>query len=158
MLYFTDTKASQLEAIIQMEQENAYFICPYTRPVHLQLMRSEGDRHLSVLRKSDNEMVGFFILQGINSSDKCLQFRRIVIADKGKGHGKKCLQWAKKYCFEKLKFHRMWLDVFTDNERAIHLYEAEGLQKEGMLRESIRRDSKFRSLFIFSMLESEYFQ
>lgn len=158
MLSITDTKPEQLEAIIQMEREDAHFICPYTRPQHLQLIKSQSDRHLSVMRKGDNVMVGFFILQGIKSSDKCLQFRRIVIAAKGYGYGKKCLQWAKKYCFEELKFHRIWLDVFTDNVRAIHLYETEGLQKEGILREGIRRGSKFRSLYIFSMLESEYFQ
>lgn len=62
----------------------------------------------------------------------------------------------KQICFEILGFHRLWLDVYDDNERAIKLYESEGFVKEGILRDNIRTESGYRSQRIYSMLENEY--
>ena len=63
---------------------------------------------------------------------------------------------GKKYCFDELNFHRIWLDVFDDNLRAIHLYKSEGFTEEGKLRDVIRNDENYRSLLILSILEKEF--
>ena len=39
---------------------------------------------------------------------------------------------------------RVELEVFADNERAIHLYEKFGFEKEGLLRMSVVRDGQYR--------------
>lgn len=41
----------------------------------------------------------------------------------------------KKIVFDKLKAHRLWLDVRLKNYRAQQLYQSEGFIKEGVLRE-----------------------
>jgi len=79
------------------------------------------------------------------------------VADRGKGIGRECLQLICRYCFEIKGFHKLWLDVFEDNERAIKLYVSAGFQQEGRLRDEILGENGFRSLLIFSMLEDEYF-
>ncbi len=66
-------------------------------------------------------MVGFIILSGIENSNLSLEFKRIVIQEKGKGFGRQSLKLIKDYCFNTLKFHRLWLDVFDDNNKAIHI-------------------------------------
>ncbi len=35
-------------------------------------------------------------------------------------------------CFETLKFHRLWFDVYDDIEIAMRLYESEGFVKEAI--------------------------
>lgn len=156
ILEFKETQAENIEQIKAIESENAHFICPYSMDEHMFVLKSENEKHISIFEKEE-ELVGFIILKNIKNRHKNLEFRRIVISKKGLGYGHESLRWLKKYCFEDLKFHRLWFDVFTDNERGIHLYESEGFYREGILRESIWRDGKYRSLFLYSMLESEYF-
>ena len=55
-----------------------------------------------------------------------------------------------------LKYHRLWLDVYTDNEIAINLYRSEGFVQEGILRECKKSGDEYRSMVIMSMLEREY--
>ena len=53
------------------------------------------------------------------------------------GYGREAIRLVKKLCFEELSLHRLWLDVFTTNVNAIRLYESEGFQYEGELRECV---------------------
>ena len=71
---------------------------------------------------------------GILRHFQSLEFRRIVITDKGKGYGRESLRLIKKMAFEELSAHRLWLDVKDHNLRARHVYEAEGFMVEGVLR------------------------
>ena len=70
--------------------------------------------------------------------------------------GREAIKLLKQFCFEKLKFHRLWLDVYDNNDRAIRLYESEGFVKEGVLRDCIKTGDGFRSQRIYSMLADEY--
>ncbi|SDW71287.1 Acetyltransferase (GNAT) family protein [Marininema mesophilum] len=60
------------------------------------------------------------------------------------------------YAFGVLNLHRVELDVFSYNERAIHVYEKLGFKKEGILRESLFYDHQYHDSIIMSMLEKEY--
>lgn len=157
-LLFTDTLPGDLNRIVEIEQADDGWICPYSRERHLQCINSGSERHVSIFRKDDDAIVGFIILQDIDSPHRALQFRRIVIADKGRGYGRAALRRIKQYCFEELGFHRLWFDVYTDNQRAIQLYESEGFQQEATLRDAQFRQGRFRSLHIYGMLDREYFR
>jgi RimJ/RimL family protein N-acetyltransferase len=50
----------------------------------------------------------------------------------------------------------LWLDVKTHNDRARALYLSEGFREEGLLRECLKTGDGYESVFILSMLESEY--
>jgi len=112
--------------------------------------------HLSVVRKDTEQLVGLILLFGMGDRDKVLEFRRIAIQEKGAGLGREAIHIIKRICFEELKFHRLWLDVYDDNARAIGLYESEGFIQDGLLRENVRSGDGFRSQRIYSMLEQEY--
>jgi diamine N-acetyltransferase len=112
--------------------------------------------HLIVEQGDDNKPIGYIILAGLEQAHQSIEFRRIVITDKGKGYGRKSLQLIKKMVFEVLSAHRLWLDAKEHNLRARHGYEAEGFTVEGVLRECLKTGDKFESLVILSMLKSEY--
>ncbi|TAE21626.1 MAG: N-acetyltransferase [Candidatus Kapaibacterium sp.] len=157
-LGITETLASDIERIcdIEKQHENNQFITPYSKDRHLQVLNGKDEQHLSVWDKESNELIGFIILAGLENSNLSLEFRRIVIQSKGKGLGRQCLQLVKRYCFENLRFHRLWLDVFEDNSRAIHLYKSEQFVEEGKLRDVIKQGDRFRTLIVLSILENEF--
>ena len=49
---------------------------------------------------------------------------------------------------------RVELEVFADNERAIHLYEKFGFEKEGLLRMSVVRDGRYRDNYKMARLRT----
>lgn len=153
----TNSLPSEIDKIIKFENLNKEFVHHYSREKHLALLIDSDCLHLSVRRMDNNNLVGHMILFGIDSNNNVLEFRRLTINEKGKGYGRNAIQLLKKLCFEKLKFHRLWLDVYDDNERAIKLYESEGFVQEALLRENIKTENGYRSQRIYSILETEYY-
>ena len=147
----------EVDYIFELEAlpENSRFVMPYTRERHLQAIASADEELLIVCDKNTNALLGFVILAGLTNPDLSLEFRRMVIADKGRGLGRQTVNLVKDYCFRTLRFHRLWLDVYEDNERGIHIYESEGFRLEGKLREVKKQGDIYRSLLLFSILEHE---
>ena len=143
---------------IENDEDNKIFITPYDKDRHQKAIDSKDEEHLTVWDKATRNIIGFIILAGLENQNLSLEFRRIIIQSKGKGFGRLCLQLTKEYCFMKLKFHRLWLDVFDDNERAINLYKSEGFQIDGHLREVVKQGDNYRTLILLSLLENEYRQ
>jgi RimJ/RimL family protein N-acetyltransferase len=152
----TNTISSDIDMIIEFEKSNNRFVHQYSKEKHLALLKDEDCLHLSIRRIDNNKLVGHILIFGLLNQNKALEFRRIAINEKKLGFGREAIQLLKHFCFEKIKFHRLWLDVYEDNDRAIKLYESEGFVKEGTLRDNIRTDSGYRSQRIYSMIESEY--
>lgn len=157
MLSFHPTKPEDIPRIKSIEAADIKWICPYTEEEHLNCIQQADEEHISIWDQDADSLIGFILLKGLKNPNRALEFRRIVIEKKGRGYGRQSIQWIKDYCFNKLGFHRLWLDVFTDNKRAQHLYESEGFKLEGTIRESVRTAEGYRSLFLLSMLEGEYF-
>ncbi len=137
-------------------KKNNNYVHSYNKEKHIQLLSDNDCLHLSIKRLDNNNLVGHLILFGGESSDKVLEFRRLTIDEKGRGFGKEAVKLLKELCFEHLKYHRLWLDVYSDNNRAIHVYETEGFILEGELRDKFRTKNGYRSQKIYSMLEDEY--
>jgi RimJ/RimL family protein N-acetyltransferase len=152
------TSERDLDFVLSAEQsaENRSFVTVWTREQHLGALTSEDLSHLIIESTADRSRVGYIILAGLADANQSIEFRRIVVTEKGKGYGKEALRLVKKLAFEELKAHRLWLDVKEHNVRARHLYESEGFVAEGVLRECIKADVGFESLVVMSMLSGEY--
>jgi RimJ/RimL family protein N-acetyltransferase len=153
-----NTEYNDIDSIIHFEKINSNFVCQYIREKHQELIKSEECLHLSIRRIDTDKLIGHMILFGLSNPNKVLEFRRLTIMEKGQGFGRDAVRLLKKLCFENLKYHRLWLDVFDDNPIAIKLYESEGFIKEGTLRECYKSENGYRSQRIYSMLEDEYKQ
>ena len=155
-LEFCITRPEYLDLISSIEKNNSNFVFVWPKERHMEAITRMDELHISVVKAESSELVGYIILGGIGGEDRSLEFRRMAIADKGKGYGRISVRFIKKYCFEVLKYHRLWLDAYTDNERAIGLYASEGFVQEGILRECKKHGEGYRSMVVMSMLESEY--
>lgn len=100
--------------------------------------------------------IGFAILEGADDPDRSLLLRRIVIASRGRGHGRGALLLLARYCFEVLGFHRLWLYVAVGNRRAYGLYRRLGFVEEGVARECSREGERYTSMHVMSLLDREY--
>lgn len=152
----TKTDPSDLDRIMEFETLNGQYVHHYSKEKHLELLTNADCLHLSIRKLVDDQLVGHMIVFGLQSPNKVLEFRRITVNEKGMGFGREAIRLLKQLCFEELRFHRLWFDVYDDNERAIKLYESEGFIKEGTLRENIKTVDGYRSQRIYSMLENEY--
>jgi len=152
----TNTVVSDIEVIIDFEESNRQFVCSYEKEKHLALLLNNDCLHLSLRRLDNDELIGHMILFGLEGPNKSMEFRRITVNQKGMGFGREALQMLKKLCFNKLNYHRLWLDVYDDNSRAIDLYESEGFIKEGVLRENTKTGKGYRSQRVYAILENEF--
>ena len=153
------TTESDLDAVLPLEQdaENRLCIIPWQREQHRAACSHPDLAHLIIETRQASRMIGFLLLAGRESPHQSIEFRRIVIADKGKGYGKEALKLVKQLVFGQWKAHRLWLDVFDDNHRARHVYASEGFIEEGVLRECVSVEGRFESLVVMSLLAQEYF-
>ena len=76
--------------------------------------------------------------------------------EQGKGFGRDGLGLLLRYAFHELGLHRLWLDVFGYNERAIHLYAEAGFREEGRLREHLQRDGRRWDVVLMGLLRAEW--
>ena len=74
----------------------------------------------------------------------------------GQGYGHKMFALIKKYCFDYLNMHRLWLLVLETNERAIAVYKSAGFVEEGRQRQAIYRDGRYLDYVMMSLLEDDY--
>ncbi len=151
------TNESDLDFVLGAEQsaENRIFIGAWTREQHRVAFDAKDLSHL-IIETIEGKPVGYVILAGLADANESIEFRRIVITEKNQGYGKQALRQIKKLAFEELKAHRLWLDVKEENARARHIYKAEGFVAEGVLRDCLKIENGYESLFVMSMLRDEY--
>ncbi|MFS1513783.1 GNAT family protein [Chengkuizengella sp. SCS-71B] len=154
-----NTEEKDLDFVINTEhhKENSPYVRAWKKSDHLNILSNQERLHLIVENVLDHNPVGYVIISGHKNQDHNIEFRRLVIAEKGKGYGKETIILVKKLAFEKLKAHRLWLDVKEHNHRAFHLYKSLGFKEEGLLRECFLYEGNYESLIIMSILENEYF-
>lgn len=130
------------------------FVGRWSEDEHRSAMADPAVRYF--VAESDSELAGFAILRGVESENRSIEVKRIVVRSPGQGTGRRMLRWLLDKAFLEYGAHRVWLDVFEENSRAQHVYASLGFQPEGLLREAIWRDGAFHSLVLMSVLDREY--
>jgi diamine N-acetyltransferase len=151
-LAFRATTEADLPFVLGAERATD-FVRHWPAEEHRAVIADPHAAHWTV--EADGSPAGFLILRGLDTSDRSVELKRLVIAEPGRGLGHLTLRLLKRVVFERLKAHRLWLDVMRHNERARHLYASEGFSVEGTMREAIRVGDRFRDLVLMSILEHE---
>ncbi len=73
----------------------------------------------------------------------------------GKGYGTDAMNVLLRFAFHELNLHRINLNVFEYNPRAIHCYEKVGFKHEGRLRGCLNREGHHWDLVYMGILRSE---
>ena len=111
---------------------------------------------LYLIVETEGKPAGFVILRDIHSKDRNIELLRIAVAQPGRGLGSEVLRAVMDKVFHEFGAHRLWLDTYSDNTRAQHVYRSAGFAQEGVMRECKKWGDEYRSLILMSILESEY--
>ena len=112
--------------------------------------------HYAIVDEQD-EYLGTISLKNVDLLAKKAEYA-ISLRRKAQGMGigiqatKKILENA----FDKFELERVYLNVLSDNERAIHLYEKCGFSYEGEFRKHLFLRGEYKSLKWYSMLKEEF--
>lgn len=74
----------------------------------------------------------------------------------GKGYGTEAMQLALQFAFTELNLHRVTLNVFDYNRRAIRSYEKAGFRLEGRLRGALLREGRRWDILYMGILRDEW--
>ena len=148
-----------LDYIMELEYapDNLKFIVPFDRDFHTQLLDSKASMDIIVEERDTKNPVGYFMINGLDNDAKEIEWTHVIIEKKGMGYGHEAMKLIKLWSFEILRFHRAWVDCKDYNERALHLYESEGMLREGLLRETILTNGVYENLVVLGILDREYF-
>lgn len=83
----------------------------------------------------------------------------IVLGEKaywGQGFGTDATRTILRFAFEELNLHRVELEVFDFNTRAMRSYEKAGFHHEGTRRQALFRHGRYHDVHLMSILQSEY--
>ena len=106
--------------------ETTEYIIPYSLTKHQNEFQKQNIIYLSIFYHKT--LSGFFILNNEPES-KSVEFRRIVISNKGNGLGQSAIKEMHSYCKNSLNAESVWLDVFEHNSRGRHIYKKLGYEK-----------------------------
>lgn len=115
-----------------------------------------GSLHLAVADEKD-EYLGTISLKNIDLQAKNAEYA-ISLRRKahGKGIGYTATRQLLEYAFSIMKLERIYLNVLSDNEKAIRLYERVGFVFEGEFRKHLYLRGAYRNLKWYGLLRENY--
>lgn len=106
----------------------------------------------------DGVYIGTIALMKVDERNRHAELA-IVIGEKdywSKGYGSQMMHTLLEYGFEGLNLDRLYLHVFSFNERAIKFYEKFNFKHEGTLRNMLYRNGKYHDLLAYGLMRDEW--
>jgi RimJ/RimL family protein N-acetyltransferase len=112
---------------------------------------------LAITDAVSGTFLGEAVLNDIDEWNRSAGFRIALAAPRhyGRGYGSEAARLLLGYGFRELGLHRVELEVFAFNARAIHVYEKLGFRREGVRREALRLEDGWHDALVMGLLEDE---
>ena len=104
------------------------------------------------------QLIGHISLKGVRSINRSASVSIAIYGEnnRGKGFGTDAMKVLLKIGFDYLNLHRIGLNVFATNPRAIHVYEKVGFTKVGEMRHTDYVNGKYVNDVAMDILEDEW--
>ena len=115
----------------------------------------QGDpcRRYFILCSASRDFLGIVRMDEIDWINRSVRVGGDILPEfHRQGYGAKMFELLKKYCFDFLNMHRLWLLVLEDNRPARELYLKAGFTEEGRQRQAIFRDGRYQDYIMMSLL------
>lgn len=118
----------------------------------------ENDRYFFLITAPDGRIIGESVINDIDWDLRCANFRIGLFhtEERGRGIGTWATEVTRDFAFEKLKMHRLELDVYSFNPKAEKVYLKAGFKREGVLRDAIMDGDQYADDILMSMLDEEW--
>ncbi|WP_345963356.1 GNAT family protein [Streptomyces sp. BRB040] len=112
---------------------------------------------LAVTDPADGEVLGEVVLHAWVPEERTCTFRTLIGArGRGRGIGTEATRLIVGHAFEALGLHRVQLDAYAHNHRALRVYEKVGFVREGVRREVEQRDGVWVDEVLMAVLDHEW--
>lgn len=119
---------------------------------------SSFDDSFAIHESGVQEPVGVISLMNISEANASADLS-VIVGDakhRDRGLGTEAIRVILRYAFEDSGLNRVGLSVFEFNGAAISAYEKLGFEREGRLRQAVRRESGFHDAILMSILAHEW--
>lgn len=118
----------------------------------------DNDRYFFLIIAPNGKIIGESIINEINWDLRCANFRigLYQLTERGKGIGTWTTEITRDFAFEKLKLHRLELNVYSFNPGAEKVYLKAGFKREGVLRDAVMDGNEYADDILMSILEDEW--
>lgn len=120
--------------------------------------RSDKRVEFIIVKKVDNKKIGSIGLSNIDYKNQKAEYGIIIGAqdETGKGYAKEATVAIIDYGFYELNLQKIFLKVFEDNKEAVNLYKKSCFVQEGILRNEIFKNGKYKNVLVMSILRDEW--
>ena len=125
--------------------EKAEYIPVHNYSIHYAIT-DENDEYMGTISLKDINL-------DANNAEYAISLRRCA---QGKGIGKSATIEILRIAFEEIGLEKVYLNVLSDNKRAIGMYEKIGFVYEGEFRKHLFLCGEYKSLRWYSILKDEY--
>ena len=149
---------ADLDFVYEAERQAGYewLVGQWPREEHVAALAHADTRYL-IASRPGGAPAGFVILQPLSDVHEGTKLKRVVVVEPDQGFGQAMLRATFDWVFDNTPSARLWLDVFTHNDRARHAYRRVGMREDGLLRQSYRMpDGSRADRVIMSLLRSEW--
>jgi len=102
----------------------------------------------------DGRFIGEVVLT-INPPNRSAGMRIALWDGFGKGYGTAAIKHVLDHAFGERNLHRVELEVYEFNDRAIHVYRKLGFREEGRRRDALLWDGQFYDSIVMSILSTD---
>ena len=161
---FTEADAEVIAEIVEDPEVIRFTFEPGTEITMERLRSWYGSRSaqtdrldLAVTDRVTGELVGEVVLYEWDRAGRSCTFRTLLgPRGRGRGLGTEATRLIVAYGFERLGLHRIELEAWGDNHRALRVYEKVGFVVEGVRREVQLRDGEWADAVLMAMLDHEW--
>lgn len=120
-------------------------------------VQERDDVAIFAIRDKSGRLVGTCQLVNRNPLHRSaeLQIRIGDKRDRGRGYGTAAVQSLLQFAFRDWNLRRVQLYVLDGNEPALRTYEKCGFKREGVLRQAVYIDGRYRDLVVMAVLRDE---
>lgn len=118
----------------------------------------QGDRcDWVIVDRATGEQVGECALNDLDPGNASVGFRIALygLTRTGRGYGSAAARLVLDHAFGTVGLHRVGLEVYDFNPRALRAYERVGFRREGVLRDALRWDGQWHDAVLMSVLAHE---
>jgi RimJ/RimL family protein N-acetyltransferase len=110
------------------------------------------------VKKIGDKPIGFIRLHIIDRASQNM-WLRMIIGDKkayGADLAHDALVHVVEWLFSEQNVHRITLETYETNKRALRFFEKVGFKQEGVLREAVYKDGKYYNIISLGLLKREF--
>ena len=118
----------------------------------------DPDRYFFLILSPEGEIIGESVINEIDWDLRRANFRIAIFrtGERGRGIGTWAVEKTRDFAFEKLKLHRLELDVYSFNPRAERTYTKAGFRREGVLRDAVLDGDHYADDILMAILEEDW--